>query len=475
MTKSKNKSTQKEIHNYESYAVLTGGKGIVVLDSSDIATDQNVNPIAIKVEGHEKEIEFIPRGRNNNLPFKIMDKVAKNVTVSTNIEFKSKVACGDSLLVYKKYRDEAGEIKKEEVLPEECPEIFDFLEDNNYNFIRHELANDLTIFYDGYLEYIFNADTDANNLKIVQIKAKESCCSRISKIDKDAGKSKWHGYSAEWDKGMPEDLIVTPLLDRQTPLRDLKIRMGIAPNSEGKNEVAKERQFIHNLRLPTPGRFYYSRPYWWSVFISGWYDFSSSIPVFKKSLLKNQMAIKYEVLINVTFWEKLYAAEKLTTDEKKKERKMLFLKDINDFLAGEENAGKSFVSHFTYDRIKGVEEKDIIIKPIDSAIKGGEYIEDSEEVSNTLCYAQGVHPSIIGAAPGKGKSINGTEARELFIIQQSMSKIVQDATLEPLYVVKRINKWPENIYFSVVNMQLTTLDKGTGAVKNTGINKETED
>ena len=53
---------------------------------------------------------------------------------------------------------------------------------------------------------------------------------------------------------------------------------------------------------------------------------------------------------------------------------------MNDFLAGEENAGKGFVSHFRYDRVKGFEDKDIIITPLESFFKGGEYIEDSEEV-----------------------------------------------------------------------------------------------
>ena len=123
---------------------------------------------------------------------------------------------------------------------------------------------------------------------------------------------------------------------------------------------------------------------------------------------------------------------------------------------------------------KGFEDKDIIITPLESFFKGGEYIEDSEEVSNMMCYGMGGHPSIIGAAPGKGKSINGTEARELFTIEQALMKMYQDLTLEPLYFVKAINQWPKDIYFAVTNCQLTTLDKGTGATKNTGLTPETE-
>ena len=462
------------LEGYDTYAVLKGGNNVIKFsDNTDITTDKNTSAIEVTPKGKAAPIKFMQRGRNNNMPYDIMKKIGINVTVGSNIEFKNKVVFGDSILVYRKYRDKATKkIIKEEVLPEEQPEIFEFLENNNFNFIRMELANDLVIFYDGYLEYIFN--NDDKSPRIVQIKAKESTCSRISEIDEKTGKSEWHGYSAEWHKGTPEDLVATPLLDRQSPLLDLKIRIGLAPNNNGKTIVGKDRRFIHNLRISTPGRFYYSHPYWWSVFASGWYDFSSAIPVFKKSLIKNQMALRYIIYIQETFWEKLYASEKIVKDDEKAIRRGKFLQDRNDFLAGEENAGKGFISHFRYDRIKGFEDKDIIITPLESFFKGGEYIEDSEEVSNMMCYGMGVHPSIIGAAPGKGKSINGTEARELFTIEQALMKMYQDLTLEPLYFVKAINQWPKDIYFAVTNCQLTTLDKGTGATKNTGLTPETE-
>lgn len=459
---------------YETYAVLNGGKEVLKFsDNSDITTDRNIAPVEVTPKGQKKPIEFIRRGDTNNMMYDIMDNIGKNVTIGSNIEFKTKVIYGDGIMVYRKYRDKTtNKIIKEEVLPEEAPDIFDFIENNNLSLVRMEIANDLAIFYDSYVEYIFDKNDPP---RLIQVKSKEATCSRISKIDENSGKSEWHGYSAEWHKGTPDDVIATPLLDRQTPLRDLKVRMGLLPNADGKTEISKDRRFIHNIRISTPGRFYYSRPYWWSVFASEWYDFATAIPVFKKALIKNQMSLRYIVYIQDCFWEKLFKSEGITNDEEKTKRKEKFLNDMNDFLSGEENAGKGFVSNFRYDRVKGFEEKDIIINTLDSFFKGGEYIEDSEEVSNTICYGMNVHPSIIGSAPGKGKSINGTEARELFNMEQALMKIYQVLTIEPLYFAKAINKWPKDIYFSVTNCQLTTLDKGTGATKNTGLTPETEE
>ena len=67
---------------------------------------------------------------------------------------------------------------------------------------------------------------------------------------------------------------------------------------------------------------------------------------------------------------------------------------MNDFLAGEENAGKGFVSHFRYDRVKGFEDKDIIITPLESFFKGVNRT-GGEEVSNMMCYGMSILPIIV--------------------------------------------------------------------------------
>ena len=108
---------------------------------------------------------------------------------------------------------------------------------------------------------------------------------------------------------------------------------------------------------------------------------------------------------------------------------------------------------------------------MESFIKGGEYIEDSEEATNVICNTMAVHPSLKGASPGKSKNINGTEARELFIIAQVLFKPLRDMMLLPLYLAKEINGWDKNIEFGVKNIMLTTLDKNTGSEKSIGNEK----
>jgi hypothetical protein len=463
------KQKEQEIFDFGSTAYLAGGKAIVIMTDSVGLTNDAKSSVSATPKNGKESIKFVSWGDSNDLPQKVMKSIYQNISVSSNVEFNAKIIYGDSVMVCKKIKKN-GKVEFEEILRSEEPEVFKFIEDNNVNRIIQELSNDMAVFYDGFVEFIFNKD--AAKQKIVLMRQKEAVFSRLSEQDEKTGNIEYHGYSAKWDQGNPDDLVITPILNRDAPIYDLKKRKGIYPDEKtGKIKDSGEKRFIMSISLPTPGRFYYSKPYWWSIFASGWFDFACAIPKFKQALIKNQMVLKYHVQINTEFWAKLYKTENITDPKKQAERKKRFLNEMNEFLSGTKNVGKSFVSHFKYDMVKGFEIKDIIITPIESFFKGGEYIEDSEEASNAICYAMGVHPSLQGASPGKAKTINGTEARELFIIKQALAKPIRDMLLLPLYIVKEINGWHPDLHFVIPNIMLTTLDKNTGAEKSIGNQK----
>ena len=436
-------------------------------DSATVVDPSKGSPIT------KKEIEFMNFGPKNDLPISIMKKIMDNTIVASNIGFLAKIAYGDGLMVARKVLGANGEIELKEILPSDANAalIFEFIENSNYGRVMQEIANDMVVFNDSFVELALGRRTKAGDKAVVaQVRHRDMCSSRISKQN-DLGVIEYHGLSGKWNEGNPDDLIVTHLLDRQSPLYDLRVRCGLVINPDTAEQKATEfeNQYMLSLNLPVPGRFYYNRPFWWSIFVD-WYDFSCNIPKFKKALLQNQMVLKYHISIHEEFWFKLYEAKGIaSTDIEKQDLcQTAFLTQLNDFLSGAENAGKSFVSHFSYDKVNGFEKNDIVIKPLESFIKGGEYIQDSEEATNIICNTMSVHPSLKGATPGKGKSISGTEARELFIISNSMAKDIRDMMLLPLYMAKAINEWDKDIFFFVKNVELTTLDKGTGATKNIG-------
>jgi len=460
-----------EVFDFETTAYLSGSSAVVIFADSKEMVGDSTTPTADIEPANKKgtQIKFVKRGASNKLPVEVMEKIYNLSTLGSNVAFNSKMAYGDGIMVVKKERDATtNEIKLVEQLDSDQPEIFKFLTDNNYVNTAQEWANDIVVFYETYAEFIFGRD----NGKIVRLNPVESVNSRLSVANEVTGLIEWHGYSTKWHESAQPDLVATPLLDRRTPLLDLNVRRGLAPDMKGKT-VSKPKDYSYMLQLmqPTPGRYYNGKPYWWSIFVD-LYDFAVAIPKFRKALLQNQMTLKYHVKISSVFFSKLFKSEQIPdTDLKaRKARRAKFLTDLNAFLSGTANAGKSFISEFEYDKIKGVEIHDILITPVESFFKGGEYLQDSEEVTNMICYAMEIHPSLIGAS-GKSGSINGTEARELFIIKQAMMKPIRDLFTLPLYIIKSINKWDADIHFVVPNIMLTTVDKGTGAVKSVGNQK----
>ncbi len=466
-----------EVFDFGQTAYLGGASAVVTfMNSTNITVDaDNLKNIEVtkkdlkvktQLSGVPEKITFVSWGDNNKLPVEVMDKMYKNVGVAKNVEFNAQMVYGDDFMVLKRVRNKDGKIEAQEQLPSEQPKVFEFIEYNNLNRTRQEIGNDISLFQRSYVEIILSADRN-----IVSLRHLEACYSRVSVMN-EKGKIEWHGYSAGWHNNKyPDDLVITPLLDSDAPLRDFLTRTGKLPNADGKTVDEQGMRYVLDVSTPTPGRFYYMKPYWWSIFESGWYDFACAIPEFKKALMTNSMALRYHVMISADFYDKLFKAEGITEEKKKKDRKAKFLKDMNEFLAGGENAGKSFVSQFRHDHAKGTDVQDIIIKPIEAKMEGGEYIEDSEEVSNIICYGMGVHPSLVGAAPGKNSPINGTEARELFIIKQALCKPIRDMITLPLLLVKACNGWDKDLQFSIANIMLTTLDKGTGSVKVIGDKK----
>lgn len=449
----------KKTFDFGSTAYLMGGKSYVEFtDSKGMVGSSEVYAQTMSPKNMgKKDIEFVKRGRNDKQCLEVMERIGKSTHLGANIAFNAKLAYGDGITVFKRERDtDSGEVKLREYLPSELPEVFDFIEANNYIRTVQEWANDLTVFYEAFVEFIFNVKGD----KIVQLNSLETTNSRISTQER-VGDPQWHGYSTGWHNGETDDLEATPLLHRHHPLADLYERQA---------QGEKMERYALQLMLPTPGNYYYGKPYWWGVFESGWYDFSVSIPKFKQALMRNQMTLRYHVMINRDFWQRLFTDEGISDEKKRLKRKKDFLTSLNDFLSGEENAGKAFLSHFDYDLHKGTDRQDIIITPINSKLEGGEYLEDSEEVTNVLCYAMDIHPSLIGATGKKG-GINGTETRELFTMKQSLMKPVRDLLTLPLYIVKKINGWDADLEFAIPNIMLTTLDQNTGAIKSIGNQK----
>lgn len=446
-------------------AYLAGSKTAITVSSRNMIAEPDRDPIGLvkKDPKTQKEIKYlgvVPWGENNTFPQDIIESCKYSPQATSALLFNITVGYGDAISYGRWQYDDKG--RKQFIELFDNKEINEFFESNDMQLYLLEQMTDLSWFYNIFPEIGLSPEK-----KIVDLHSKEAAFSRWEKMNPDTGLIEHHFYCGKWQKApSSSEIDVTPVLNPYNPVRDLKVRMGVIPDPVTTKTVStpKDFRFIIPTGFPTPGRSYYQKAYWLSVIESGWLDYARKIPEFKNALMDNQMTIKYHVELSSDYFQEIFKAEGITEDEAKKARIKKEYSDLDKFLSATKNTGKSVISFIRYSA-DGKEMRRMKITSIENHFKGGEFIDDSEEASNMISYGFGVHQGIIGSSPGKNKTISGTEARELFIIKQALMKPFRDRILRPLYVIKQFNNWPADIHFTIPNMVLTTLDKGTGSEK----------
>lgn len=417
-------------------------QAILVQDSSDVfRMDKDLDPVAF---GNYK---VAPWGPDNLLPNHLLAKVEKGDIVGANLRFNRDVAFGlGPKLVKAVNRDEYGRVR--EWAPIEDGDVFEWFEANDIPLFLQQQLTDISYFYNAFPEIILSEDYQS----IRAIRHKEAVFSRWSVMQK--GMINWH-YYANWENvKSAKDIVATRVLDEFDTMKDLDILKA----------QRRSRRFIYPVYMPSPGKPYYSQPEWYSIFRSGWYDHSVMVPTLKKSILKNQLGVKHIIYVaqeyfdNICRMEGIDRSDRAAYQERIEKEKQAF----NEFLSGEKNVNKAILAmkEKVPTAAGTMESKWIEIVPIENKVSGGEYIDDTESTANIICYAMGVHSSLIGATPGKSSStLGGTQARELYMMKQACMKPIVDRVMRPLRFVKQFNKWDKDIYINVPEYIFTTLDQ----------------
>jgi hypothetical protein len=446
------RSPEPETNDFVSFGVQTihgqneAFTALFTTDSKRVFDYEDVRPVEVK-KGFRG---YVPWGTDNEQPYLVLEKIRDDEVMSSNMWFNITCAYGRGFqatedgepVLSKNYKNE--EVKK-------------FFRRNNMIKFWAEQFTDIKHFQFSVLVVI----VDAEGNKIVQVRHKEAINCRFETCNDDGDIE--HIFYADWKKNpKDEEVDAFPLLDLDDPVGDLMVRLGKEedPTTGKKLATVKDRIFAIVNKIPTAGEKYYPFPYYAATFNSGWFDIKQMVPTAKKAKMRNGMFLRFIIYLHKDYFTKLYEAEKITDPKKKKERQTLEMNNIKNFLANEENAGKQWTSSYYIDP-NGKEVNMVKIERIDKDKEGGDWIEDSEEAANIVSYAMGVHPSLIGSSPGANKSINGTEARELFTMKQALEKLPRDIMLQPFYMLNDVNGW--NLEFDIPDLMLTTLDQKTDA------------
>ena len=415
--------------------------------------DEELNTVPITIGG--QNYEYVPYGDDDQLPFKVMERIGENMVTSQCQLFNVQACYGQGVrFIDRDTREDTQDA-----------DIRRFCLRNSLHELFLEQATDMKFFFTTFTKVILSRD----HSQIVQLRHKETCYCRFAR---KAGTKRFdYVLYGDWRDGAPDpkDIEVLPLLDFYDPLGDLLVRIGREPDPlTGENRKApkdgKDCTFAIVCRMATPGRQVYSRPYYFSAFRDSWFDIYELIGIGKRFMIQNTSAPRLQIEVHDDYWDTVCDHEGIVDEDGRKERIKQEKQNIIDFVCGPKNAGKALISGYYVDP-SGKEHPMVRVINLNQGKKeGGDWADDMQEAANTLCFAFGVHPNLIGATPGKSQMNNsGSDKRELFTMKQALEKPFHDVMMKPYHVVLHYNGWSDGVTVDVPMLMLTTLDENRDA------------
>lgn len=413
----------------------------------------NTTPITIGKQNYE----YVPYGDDDQLPFKVMQRIGENMVTSQCQLFNVQACYGQGVrFIDRDTREDTQEA-----------DIRSFCLRNSLHELFLEQATDMKFFFTSITKIILCRD----HSRIVKVRHKEMCYCRFARL---AGKKRFeYVLYGDWRDGAPDpnDIEVLPMLDFYDPLGDLMVRMGkeTDPMTGEKRKAPKDGtdcEFAIVCRMATPGRQVYSRPYFFSAFRDAWFDIYELIGISKRFMIQNTSAPRLQIEVHDDYWDVVCDNEGKTDEDERKARIKEEKQRIIDFVCGPKNAGKALISGYYVDP-SGKEHSMVRVINLNQGKKeGGDWADDMQEAANTLCFAFGVHPNLIGATPGKSQMSNsGSDKRELFTMKQALEKPFHDVMMKPYHVILHYNGWSKKVTVDVPMLMLTTLDENKDAEK----------
>lgn len=202
------------------------------------------------------------------------------------------------------------------------------------------------------------------------------------------------------------------------------------------------RKFAWHSRFEMPGTIYYTKAFWNGLFReNGWVDAAIEVPHVVNSMMKNQVILKYQILIPETYFTIRYQDWHTYTDKERNQRIDDLIDDINDSLTGTQNAYTSITTLFKQDPATGKDLGKLEILAIDDKVKKDQWVPSSSVANAEIVQGLGLHPSQMGLVNDGGTlgSGSGSDQRESFNTGLTLNTIDQRIVLSTLNYMARFN------------------------------------
>lgn len=403
-------------------------------------------------------IDIMYWGKDNDLPQQREFLVASNNIVPSLIERKRNILVGSDLYAYRiRYEQQAdGSVKKVQEEVQIPPAVQAWLDgegwgyDSNFYQVLNDAAGEVVKHSLIIPEFIRTRDMT----RISSLSIKECKYMRAGKKDANGRVQTWF-WSGHWNTKAKANTLE---IKKTVPL----------PVYTG--EDRPQPKFIKPIGDYMLNDGYYPIPVWWGGW--EWIELANCIPEFHRNNLQNGYNIRWHIQIPVDYFLDYEAWQSATTESEKAKvlsdqnaREQAFIDDVNAFLAGLVNSGRTLVTKYELDKSLGREYPGIKITPLNYDMKDEALLKLFERSNTANTSAQGIHPSLAGIET-QGKLSSGTEIRNAFLMWLIInSPQPRRMMLDSLKLVKKINGWPADIHYAIRDYELTALSNNPAGMQ----------
>jgi hypothetical protein len=145
--------------------------------------------------------------------------------------------------------------------------------------------------------------------------------------------------------------------------------------------------------------------------------------------------------------------------DKERSAKETFLKTLNSFLAGEEQAGRALVTDYEINKQLGKEFPGIKVTALNPDLKDEALLKLFDKSNEANMSGSGVHPTL-AAIQTQGKLSSGSEILNAFNMYVAIkTPVARELILESINLVHKANAWGEGLVWGFRDIQLKTQDQ----------------
>lgn len=445
----------KIIKNSDDYIITIGSKNGIVNFNSAVAQAATATTGAIikTADVNGNEILIKSWGSDNLTPNNI-EKMLYNSTMAPQfITTQRNLAVGQGLYTYYEIFENKKRIVEEIEMPTEIQEFFEASEGNLY-FTK--TATEIYKHKNYFTELIPSQGASVGlGTKQVIAKIKSQPCRyiRAEQMNENGMIANYYWRGDAWAARSDEKRTFYPkkiLAYNDDFLLD--------PN------IFKNNNILYHYYDTSFTDEYYGRA--WGG-IEKWLRLAELIPTFHLANLSNGYLPRFQVEIPIDYFDDVIAqpSEDVTTKEYQQrlaKKKKEFLNQLDTFLRGEENVGRTIITFYYRDIESGKTLDGVKIKPLDIKIQDEALLRLFEKANQALMAGIGIHPTLSNIET-QGRLSSGGEIRNVFTVAKSQLHSLRDAMLKPYYIAKKVNNWDVKIKFGFRDSVLTTLsDEPTG-------------